>query len=53
MEGTLSQDVSGFGLRRCRYVGMAMAHLQHVTTAAVISIYRVSDWLGASRERRH
>ena len=30
VEGTLSQGVRAFGLRRCRYLGLAKAHLQHV-----------------------
>ena len=46
VEGTLSQGVRGFGLRRCRYIGLAKAGLQHVATAAAINIYRISDWLG-------
>jgi transposase len=46
VEGTLSQGVRGFGLRRCRYIGLTKARLQHVATAAAINIYRISDWLG-------
>jgi transposase len=46
VEGTLSQGVRGFGLRRCRYTGLAKARLQHVATAAAINVYRISDWLG-------
>ena len=46
VERTLSQGVRGFGLRRCRYIGLAKARLQHVATAAAINIYRISDWLG-------
>ena len=46
VEGTLSQGVRGFGLRRCRYIGLAKARLQHVATAAAINVYRLSDWLG-------
>jgi transposase len=46
IEGTLSQGVRGFGLRRCRYAGLAKARLQHVATASAINIYRLSDWLG-------
>jgi transposase len=46
VEGTLSQGVRSFGLRRCRYLGLAKARLQHVATAAAINIYRLSDWLG-------
>jgi transposase len=30
IEGTLSQGVRRFGLRRCRYLGQAKTHLQHV-----------------------
>ena len=46
VEGTLSQGVRGFGLRRCRYLGLAKARLQHVATAAAINVYRISDWVG-------
>jgi transposase len=46
VEGTLSQGVRGFGLRRCRYIGLAKARLQHVATAAAINVYRLSDWVG-------
>ena len=42
----MSQGVRGFGLRRCRYIGLAKARLQHVATAAAINVYRISDWLG-------
>ncbi len=33
VEGTISQAVRGFGLRRSRYVGHAKTHLQHVYAA--------------------
>jgi transposase len=46
IEGTLSRGVRGFGLRRCRYIGLAKARLQHVATAAAINVTRLSDWLG-------
>jgi transposase len=46
VEGTLSQGVRGFGLRRCRYIDLAKARLQHVAMAAAINVYRISDWLG-------
>jgi transposase len=46
IEGTLSQGVRGFGLRRCRYMGLAKARVQHVATAAAINVYRLSDWFG-------
>jgi transposase len=46
VEGTLSQGVRGFGLRRCRYIGLGKARLQHVATAAAINVYRISDLIG-------
>jgi len=42
----LSQGVRGFGLRRCRYIGLAKARLQHVATAAATNVSWISDWLG-------
>jgi transposase len=36
IEGTLSEGVRGFGLRRCRHIGPAKAHLRHVITAAAM-----------------
>jgi transposase len=46
VEGTLSQGVRGFGLRRRRCIGLAKARLQRVATAAAINVYLISDWLG-------
>ena len=37
VEGTLSQGVRAFGLRRSRYWGLAKTHLQHIATAAANS----------------
>src|SRR4051794_30338530 len=45
IEGTLSEGVRGFGLRRCRYIGLAKAHLQHVITAAAMNLSRLAAWL--------
>jgi transposase len=45
IEGTISQGVRAFGLRRSRYVAEAKAHLQHVATATAINVARISDWL--------
>ncbi|MBV9279547.1 MAG: transposase, partial [Chloroflexi bacterium] len=45
VEGTISQGVRAFGLRRSRYIGQAKAHLQHVVTAAAINFVRVDRWL--------
>lgn len=47
IEGTISQGVRSFGLRRARYWGEAKAHLQHVATAAAMNLSRISDWLGS------
>lgn len=45
VEGSLSQGVGGFGLRECRYLGLAKNHLQHLATAAAMNIVRLSAWL--------
>jgi transposase len=45
VEGTLSQGVRAFGLRRSRYRGLEKTHLQHVATAAAINIDRIVAWL--------
>jgi transposase len=47
IEGTLSQGVRAFGLRRSRYRGLAKTHLQHVATAAAINLARLGDWFRA------
>ncbi len=47
IEGTISQGVRAFGLRRSRYRGLAKVHLQHVATAAAIDLARLSDWFRA------
>src|SRR6266581_1807109 len=45
VEGTLSQGVRAFGLRRTRSRGLEKTHLQHVATAAAINIDRIVAWL--------
>lgn len=45
VEGTISQGVRGFGLRRTRYRGLAKTHLQQVATAAAINLERIWAWL--------
>jgi transposase len=45
IEGTHEQAVRRCGLRRCRYIGQAKTHLQHVITATAINIVRVAAWL--------
>src|SRR4051812_17345824 len=45
IEGTISEGVRGFGLRRCRYIGLGKDHLQHVITAAAMNLSRLAAWL--------
>ena len=45
IEGTISQAVQAFGLRRTRYVGLAKTHLQHLATAAAMNLTRLAAWL--------
>jgi len=45
VEGTLSQGVRAFGLRRARYRGLAKTHLQHIVTAAAMNVDRIVAWL--------
>ncbi|MBB1499089.1 transposase [Paracoccus sp. MC1862] len=52
IEGTLSQAVRRFGLRRCRYLGQAKTHLQHVLTAAAMNLVRVDAWLRSQPRAR-
>jgi hypothetical protein len=47
IEGTISQGVRAFGLRRSRYRGLAKTHLQHVATAAAIDLGRLAAWFRA------
>jgi transposase len=52
IEGTISQGVRAFGLRRARYMGKAKTQLQHLATATAINLERVADWFaGVARER--
>lgn len=45
VEGTISQGVRAFNLRRSRYEGAAKTHLQHLACAAAINVVRVLAWL--------
>ena len=47
VEGTLSQGVRAFGLRRTRYRGLPKTHVQHIATAAAINLDRIVAWLDA------
>jgi transposase len=44
IEGTLSQGMRAFGLRLCRYRGLAKTKLQHIATAAAMNIDRLVAW---------
>lgn len=44
VEGTISQGVRAFGLRKMRYRGLAKTHLQHIATAAAINLDRLVAW---------
>lgn len=45
IEGTLSQGVRAFGLRRTRYRGLAKTSWQHAVTATAINVSRALNWL--------
>ena len=45
VEGTISQAVRVFGLRRARYRGLAKTGLQHLATAAALNLERLDAWL--------
>jgi transposase len=49
IEGTISQGVRAFELRRTRYLGLAKTKLQHFATAAALNLERVADWLAGKR----
>ncbi|WP_405639002.1 IS1182 family transposase [Streptomyces sp. NBC_00019] len=42
VEGTMNELVNGHRMRRCRYHGVAKAHVQHVLTAIAVNIERLS-----------
>jgi transposase len=44
IEGTISQAVRAFGLRRARYSGLAKTGLQHIATAAAVNLDRMAAW---------
>jgi transposase len=44
VEGTISQAVRAFELRRSRYIGVARTHLQHLFTAVAINLVRFDTW---------
>jgi len=52
VEGTHTQAIRRCGVRRCRYVGEAKAHLQHLLTGAALNFVRVAAWLSATPRAR-
>ena len=44
IEGTISQAVRRFRLRRCRYIGLVKTGLQHILTAVALNVARVDAW---------
>ncbi|MBA2677347.1 MAG: transposase, partial [Ktedonobacteraceae bacterium] len=44
IEGTLSQGVRAFGLRRSRYVGEAKTRLQHLMIDVALNVVRLFAW---------
>lgn len=44
IEGTWAQGIQAFGLRRCRYLGLAKTHLQHIITATAMNLVRLVNW---------
>lgn len=49
VEGTISQGVRSFDLRRSRYIGLAKTHLQHVLIAIGMNLVRIDRWLSGEK----
>ena len=47
IEGTFSQGVRAFGLRKARYRGLRKTHLQELAIATSINVGRITNWLNA------
>jgi len=45
IEGTISQGVRAFGMRRSRYRGTKKTHLQHLVCATALNVVRTLAWL--------
>src|SRR5215207_9986459 len=45
IEGTISQGVRAFGLRKARYRGLEKTHLQELATATAVNVGRIANWL--------
>ncbi|NTU81548.1 MAG: hypothetical protein HGA45_19560 [Chloroflexales bacterium] len=44
IEGTLSQGIRAFEMRRSRYIGLSKTHLQNVLTATSMNVVRAGMW---------
>jgi transposase len=44
VEGTISQAVRAFDLRRSRYIGTDKTHLQHLLAATALNVVRLFQW---------
>ena len=44
IEGTISQAVRAYDMRRSRYRGLNKTHLQHIATAVAINLSRLMNW---------
>lgn len=44
IEGTISQGVRRFDMRRTRYFGIAKTHLQNIASACAINLHRFFQW---------
>jgi hypothetical protein len=47
-DGGHAQAARRCGLRRCRYIGLAKARLQHVLTAAAVNLVGVAEWFAGT-----
>ena len=45
VEGTLSQGIRAFGMRRSRTIGLAKTGLQQVCIATAMNVARIVDWI--------
>ena len=48
IEGTLSQAVRVFDLRRARYIGHAKTRLQHILIATALNVVPLVSWLAGT-----
>lgn len=52
VQGTVSQEVRGFGVRRERHVGQAKTHPQHPITAVAMNVVRPLAWFAGVPKSR-